>query len=319
MRMFLAFLALSAFVFADDTAKPKKVEPVSDEEAKEAIAAFDKEMKAKEIEVLQNAVYNLHDVPHPLVLKKLEKTLKHKDPRVRGVVALAIAGQAHDVEAAGKLLMKTYKKDFKSEEVVTSVLQGLTELGYLGYWPTLKPAMKDKRNAIVIATLDTLGTNKDWRSIPTLLEAYHVAMPKKVKWSTGTVTVDTGADTATEQKLAKEKFNAKYGQGGSKEKAKAKAKARSQDLRNFSEPLRKTVKKITGEDFDNAWDFEDWYVANYIKVWRKIAEMSGKDPAAAERKARGELPALKKKIEEHRKKIEEKLAKEREDAAKEKK
>ncbi|MHC4956965.1 MAG: HEAT repeat domain-containing protein [Planctomycetota bacterium] len=318
MRMFLAFLAFSALVVADDKAKSTKLDPVSDEEAKEAIAAFDKEMKAKEIEVKQNAVYNLHDVPHPLVLKRLAKTLKHKDPRVRSVVALAIAGQRHDIEGAGALLMKTYEKDFKSEEVVTSVLQGLTELGYLGYWPTLKPAMKDKRNAIVIATLETLGTNKDWRSLPTLLDAYHVAMPKKVSWSTGTVNVDTGAAGDADQKAAEAKFNAKYGSGGSKAKAKAKAKARGQDLRNFSEPLRKTVKKITGEDFDNAWDFEDWYVTNYIKVWRKIAEMSGKDPDAAERKAKGELPALKKKIEEHRKKVEEKLAKDREKAEKKK-
>ena len=78
------------------------------EEAKEAIKEFDQAFKAtKEIEEQQNAVYNLHDVPHDLVIKRLQKLLRHKDPRVRNVAALALGGQSHNVPLAGSTLMRT--------------------------------------------------------------------------------------------------------------------------------------------------------------------------------------------------------------------
>lgn len=305
-------LALGAAVVrAEDQ---KKVEKVSDDEAKQAIEAFKKEFKTRDIEVKQNAVYNLHDVPHPLVLKELAKLLKNKDARVRNVAALAVGGHGYDIQAAGKVLMDTFKRDYKTEQVVGSVLQAMQELKYMKYWPDLKKSMKDKRNAVVIWSLGVLGSNKDYRALPTLLDMYQVAMPKKVTWKTGEVKVDTGAAGDADQKAAEAKFNAKYGRGGSKEKAKAKRKAKAFDERNFSDYLRKTVKAITGEDFDNAFDFEDWYVENYIKVHRRIAEMNGTDVAAAERKARAELPPLKAKIEAERKKLEEELAEERKNA-----
>ena len=187
----------------------------------------------------------------------------------------------------------------------------MVELKYMGYWPEVLPAMKDKRNAIVIRVLSLLGDNKDWRAIPRLLEMFHVAMPRRVKWKTGTVKVDTGAAGTADADAAKAKFNSKYGAGGSKAKAKAKAKAKGFDERNFSDQLRKAVKGITGEDFDNAFDFEDWYVDNYLMVHGKIAELNGTDVKAAARKAKAELPELKAKVEEDRRKLEEELNKQK--------
>ena len=163
-----------------------------------------------------------------------------------------------------------------------------------------------------MAACQSLTANKDWRAIPKLLEMFHVAMPRRVTWKTGEVKVDTGTAGDADQKAAEAKFNAKYGAGGSKMKAKAKRKAKAFDERNFSNELRKAVKGITSEDFDNAIGFEDWYVDNYVKVHVNIAKMAGRDVAAAERKAKSELPILKAKIDEDRKKLEEKLRKQRE-------
>ena len=309
MRTLVLCLLLALFVRAEDQ---KKVEAISDDEAKQALVDFKKTFsKTKDLEGKQNLVYDLHDLPHELVIKQLEKLLKNKDKNIRGVAALALGGQAHDPARAGKILTNAYKAKFKDELVVISVMEGWTELKYIGYWPMVEKAMKDDRNAVVIRVLDLLGDNKDWRAIPKLLEMYHVAMPKRVSWKTGEVKVDTGASGDTDQKAAEAKFNAKYGAGGSKAKAKAKAKARAFDERNFSNELRKAVKGITGEDFDNAMDFEDWYVENYVKVHIAIAKMSGVDVAAAERRAKAELPALKAKVDEDRKKLEEKLKKQR--------
>lgn len=304
MRTFGLLLAFTLAVHAADA--------VGTDEAKEALKEFEAAFKAtKEIEEQQNAVYNLHDVPHDLVIKRLEKLLRHKHPGVRNVAALALGGQSHNVPRAGALLMRTYVKDFKNEEVLASVLESMAELRYLGYWPKVEPALKDERNAVIIRVLDLLGTNEDWRAIPRLLELYRVVMPKKVSWSTGSVTVDTGTAGDADQKAAEAKWNAKYGRGGSKAKAKAKAKARSFDLRNFTTQIRKCVKKITGQDFDTSWDFEDWLVENYVMVARKAAEMDGKGVDAAVAKAQKELPKLKADIEAARKKLEEELEKDK--------
>jgi hypothetical protein len=302
MRMFGLLLVFALAVHAADA--------VDTAEAKEAIKEFDAAFKAtREIEEQQNAVYNLHDVPHDLVIRRLEKLLRHKHASIRNVAALALGGQSHNVPLAGSVLMRAYARDYKNEEVLSSVLEAMAELKYLGYWPKAEPALKDERNAVIIRVLDLLGTNEDWRAIPRLLEFYRVVMPKKVSWSTGEVTVDTGTAGDADQKAAEAAWTAKYGRGGSKAKAKAKAKARSFDLRNFSPQIRKCVKKITGQSFDTAWDFEDWYIENYLLVARKIAEMKGGNVEAAVAKAKKELPQLKAEVEDARKKLEDEIDK----------
>jgi len=99
---------------------------------------------------------------------------------------------------------------------------------------------------------------------------------------------------------------------GSKAKAKAKAKAAAFEERNFDSQLRRCVKAITGETFDNAYDFEEWYLEHYVEVHEKIAAMEGRDVAAAAAKAKAELPALEEALEKERLKMEERLRKERE-------
>lgn len=304
MRTVAVLLLFSLIARAEDGAAAA-VEPVGDEEAKAAIKEFDDfYRKNRDVEARQNAIYNLHDVPSDLVIRRLESLLKDRNPQIRNVAALALGGQAHNKAKAGEVLMRLYGKDFKTVEVLSSTLEAMAELKYMGYWPTVEGAMKDERNSVVIRILDLLGENTDWRAIPKLLEMYRVALPKRVNWKTGVVNVDTGTAGDGDQKAAEAKFNAKYGRGGSKMKAKAKAKARSFDERNFSSQLRKCVKKITGEDFDNSLDFEDWYLDHYIEVHVKIARLLGEDPEAARRRARAELPALKTKIEKDREQME---------------
>lgn len=300
----LALCALSTAVLAAD--------PVPDEKAKEAIAKFQDGFKASDVEAKQNAVYNLRDFPNDLVLKELEKVFRNKDPNVRHVAAMAVGGQKHDPKKAGDLLMRVYKKDFDTEDVVASCLDAMGELQYMGYWPEVKSALKDERNLVVMGVLGLLGTTKDWRAFPDLVELYRVVMPKRISWSTGEVTVDTGAAGSEDADAAKAEFNARYGQGGSKEKAKAKAKASSFDLRNFTPQIRKCVSEITGENFDNAFDLEEWWCENYIMVAKKIAELEGRNPDSVVQRAKLEQSELKARIEEERAKLDEDLAKERE-------
>ncbi len=278
-------------------------EPVSDERAKEALARFQVAFKAPGVEAKQAAVYTLHDVPHDLVLKELDKLLRNRDAGIRNVAALAMGGQRHDAKKAGDLLMKAYRKERQAEEVVASVFEAMAELDYTGYWPDVKGALKDERNVVVVSALDLLGTTADWRAFPDLVELYREIMPRRVNWTTGAVVLPDGTDQE-----AKAQWEAKYGVGGSKEKAKAKAKANSFDLRNFSPQIRACVKRITGKDFENAFDLEEWWCENYIEVARKIAEFEGKDPDSVVPRAKLERAKLKAKVEEERRKLDEELA-----------
>ena len=307
MRILLACLLLCPFVLAEP------VTAVSDDEAKTALAEFKKAYnQAKAVEEKQEIVFGLHDVPHPAVLKQCIKLLRNKDPKIRNVAALAIGGQGFDPKTAGEALMKALPKEKRNVEVATSIVDALIEVGYKGYWPEIKRETgKDARNPVVIRIFDLLGANKDYRSIPMLLKMYRVAMPKHVKWQTGTVNVDTGAAGDVDQKAAEAKFNQKYGAGGSKAKAKANAKANSFDLRNFSSQIKKCTKEITGVEFDNDIDLEDWWVENYMEWARKCAELDGLEGKKLEKalaRAEKELPKFKKEVEEARKKLEEELA-----------
>ena len=303
----LALCAFAAVVLAD---------PVPDDKAKEALAKFQEAFKAPDVEAKQNAVYNLHDVPNDLVLKELEKVFKSKDAKIRNVAALAVGGQNHDPQKAGEVLMKFYRKDFATEDVIASCLEGMAELKYMGYWPEIRPALKDERNLVIVRILDLFGTTQDWRTFPDLVALYREVMPRRISWATGEVKVDTGAAGNEDADAAKAEFNKRYGAGGSKEQAKAKAKANAFDLRNFSPQIKACVKRITGETFDNAFDLEEWWCENYIMVAKKIAELEGKDPESVVARAKAEQAELKAKIDEDRKKMEEDLAKQREDAKK---
>ncbi|MHC4955952.1 MAG: HEAT repeat domain-containing protein [Planctomycetota bacterium] len=308
MRTLAVCLLLASVAAADP------VEAVPDSDAKTALAEFDSAYrKAKLIEQKQELIYNLHDVPHPKVLSKCMKLLRHKDPAIRNVAALAIGGQGFDKKKAGGALMKQLPKDKKTVEVATSIIEAMAELKYYGYWPELeKYTGKESRSAVVIRILDLLGSNKDYRAIPMLLKMYKVAMPKRVTWQTGTVNVDTGAAGNEDNEAAEREFNARYGRGGSKEKAKAQGKAKSFDARNFTTQIRKCAKAITGEDIKYDMELEDWWIANWEMVARKSAQLNHKNSDKAAAKAAKELPAFKAKVEEERKKLEEELAKQEE-------
>lgn len=301
----LVLIALAAVASAHDS--------ISDEQAKEAIAKFQEEFQKGDIEARQYAVFSLHDVPHDLVLKELEKLLKNKDPKIRNVAALAVGGQRHDPKKAGDLLMRSYRKDWTEEDVVSSALEAMAELKYMGYWPEVRLGLKDERNLVIMRLLELFGSNKDWRAFPDLVDLYREVLPRRITWSTGEEKVDTGADGSADSDAAQAAFNAKYGQGGSKEKNKAKAKANSFDLRNFAPQIRKCVQQITGQNFDNAYDLEEWWADNYVLVAKKIAELEGRDPESVVPRAKIEQAELQAKIEEERKKMDEELAKEREE------
>jgi len=317
MRVLTVFLVLAAVVAADP------VTAVPEAEAKLAVKEFDAAYrKAKTIDEKQELIFNLHDVPSPYTVKRLAKLMRNSKPEIRNVAALALGGQGFDKHSAGDVLMKSFPKERKEVAVQTSILDAMAELKYYDYWPALKKSTgKEGRSAVVIRILLLLGSNKDYRAVPMLMEMFEVAMPKHVKWTTGVVNVDTGASGTADADAAKAAFNSKYGAGGSKAKAAATGKSRNFDARNFTTQIRACAKAITGEDFETDMDMQDWWVENYVDVARKIAVLNGlegKKLDKAVRKAEKRLPSYKKEVEAARKKLEEQLEAEEEAARKKK-
>jgi len=301
MRTSALVLALTALALAEERVAP--VSAVPDGDAARAISEFDKAFLAKAIEERQGAVYSLHGFPHDAVLAKLAQLLKNRDDAIKSVAALAIGGQAHNVPKAGDILMKSFRANYRTDEVVASTMDAMGELRYMGYWPELAKCFEDDRALVAVRALDLVGANKDWRAWEELLKLYKEQIAKGYSWETGEVNVDTGADGDVDQKAAEAAFNAKYGEGGSKAKAAATGKAGSRREINLSTQLRRTVKLLTGQDFDTALAFEDYVLENYLEIARKVAVLEGKDPEAAAKRAAADLPARKKQVEEERDKL----------------
>jgi hypothetical protein len=284
----------------------QKVVAHPEAEVKAKLAEFETAFKAtKDVGVQQGLVYDLISLKSDLTIKKLAKLLRHRDPTIRNVAALTLGGQTHNIKLAGEVLMRAYGKDFKIDEVVGSVLEAVSNLKYLGYWPKVEDGLEDPRNAVILRILTLLGANKDFRAIPKLLEMYEVAMPARVAWSASEeIKVDTGTAGDSDQRAAQAAHEAKHGKGGSKDKARARGRANSVDLRNFADAIKKCVRAITGETFETSFEFREWYVANRVMVARKAAELDGENPDRAERKATQELPQLKRELEKEREQVE---------------
>jgi len=300
-------LALATIVAGgEEKAKPTpaSVVAVPDADAQQALDAFKEAFKTKDVGARQTAVYDLHDVPNDLVIQQLAKLLKKGKPEVRNVAAMALGGQGHNTARAGKTLMSSFERNYKHDLVIAATLDGWRELRYLGYWPKLKKCLDDDRNAVSIRAIDLIGSNGDFRPIFILMKMYKEAVPKGSSWDGGAeVTVDTGASGDTDQKAAEAKYksqNAGAGGGGGGGGGGGK-----KNMRNLAQALRRCMKNLSGEDFDTFEDFEDWLVENFVMVHRTIATQEGKDPDAAERRAKGELPDFKAKVENRRRKAEE--------------
>ena len=141
-------------------------------EAERALARFETAFATRDTDARQNAVYDLHGVPHDLVLARLERLLSDPDRLTRNVAAMALGGQRHNPSRAGAALLGAYERDFEDTVILSSVLDALREVGFLHYWPEAQRALRDERPAIVQRTLDLLAANRDHRALPRLVELY---------------------------------------------------------------------------------------------------------------------------------------------------
>jgi len=203
----------------DDEKKPEMPPVVADEKAKFAIDKFKRRFDTPDLDLQLDEVIALGRVHHPKVAAQLLRLMKNKEPEIQAEAMKGLGRQPCyrkkiERKLAGFLEEKKYEP-----VVVAATLRTIHKLDVRKLEEDVIMSINSKHDEVAIAALKVLG---DWRSYKSLREILLLweFYPDDGKWATGTVTVDTGADTATEQRLAKAKWKAKY--GGRAKKARPK-------------------------------------------------------------------------------------------------
>jgi len=259
----VAFVVPASLAVADD-------EPANDalkRQADVSIKIFQKEFKSRKLGRKMNAILSLSRIKHELVIDELAtRALVDRNPEVRDATAQLLGDMGICVEKTGKYLKESLARNEKFPDVQVSIIRSIGKLKYKGALEELKAAAKHLNEAkyqwVTVEVVTTFGVLEDPRCLPFLLWMSEYG-GHALKWSTGSVSVDTGASGDTDARAAEAAWHAKYGH------VKAK-KPPAPVIRTYMQHLEKTVKKLTGQVFKNATEFRKWLVAN--------AESLGLDP-----------------------------------------
>lgn len=257
--LLLGALLLPRPAFADGeepSGEPAAVDPAPAEpEVKEATSKefrherkmFERDFDTPDIDFKLDALIRFSRCIHEDVAKDLVRIVfKDPDPYVRAEAAKGLRHQVLWPEMIGKKLHPLLSEDDLDPKVLAEVVLTIGAMNYTKAWGEIVDLMAHDDDKVVVNVFFVLG---EWKELRACLEiqGFWDAYPTEGNWSTGSVTVDTGADTATEQRLAKAKWKAKYG-------GRVKQRARPDCVK----ALKVAVKKMTGEALETPAEFRVW-------------------------------------------------------------
>jgi hypothetical protein len=240
-----AFLLVVAPVLAEED--EPEIKPATSKEVKHELKVFKKDFDTVDIDFKLDALIRLSKCIHKDVTKKLLLIgIKDPDPYVRAEAIKGLGNQVLYADMVGKKLHPLLKDDDLDAKILTQVIITIRKLDYRRAWEEIVDLIAHNDDDVVVEVFRTLGSWKELRACLEL-QAFWDAYPSEGNWSTGSVTVDTGADTATEQRLAKAKWKAKYG-------SRVKQRARPKCVK----ALKVAIKQITGEELKKPDEFRTW-------------------------------------------------------------
>lgn len=255
----LIVLTLVFLVPAYAETEADEVQVATSKELKHEQKIFKRDFDTVDIDFKLDALIRYGKCVHKSVVKDLLKILhRDRDPYVQAEAAKALAHQkpfAKEVARGVKPLIETKKTDAK---ILAALIRTLGTLQYTREWEAISDLISHDEDIVTIACFDVLGQWKElraWREMQTFWDVY----PEGGKWSTGSVSVDTGASGTTDQRAAKAKWKAKYGN-------KAKQRPRPDCVK----ALKAAIKQITGEELKKPAEFRRWRKENKQKI--KAAE-----------------------------------------------
>lgn len=233
-------------------------------EAKDAIAKFKEEFKAKDVEAKCDAIDGLAKVQHPDVVAELAKLLTHKNLEIRATATQDMGFQKAVPAIAGARLVATLEGKNLDWAYTTDAIDALKALKYRAALPLLVKLIKHENHVIVRWAFDALGDLKDVRAIEAILDRIkELKIDQAVRWDGVSVTVDTGTAGDGDQKAA-EALGAALAAAN-----KGKGRSGGRTSRALGEIVFLVLKDLTGQQFSTGKAAREWLDANKAAVDEK--------------------------------------------------
>lgn len=237
-------------------------------QAKVSIDFFRKAVRSRNIDRKMMALLEMGRVKHDLVIAELggKYALRSRSEDLREGAASLLGDMDFNPQAAGDCLKAALPENDDFPDIQVLIIRSIAKLRYKDALEELKEAAahlnEEKYRWVTVEVVRTFGVLEDSRALPYLLWMAEYG-GKVLKWATGSVTVDTGAAGTVDQEAAEKAWHQKYGHIKPK-------KPPAPLIRTYMQHLRDTVKKITGQEFEDATKFRVWLIAH--------AEDYGLDP-----------------------------------------
>ena len=255
-----AVIAPPASAADDDDAQAAK-------RARSSVSRFKRYYRSKDPDKRCDALMELSRTQHPLIVAEMAKVLlKERNAEVRDACVQVLGNMSEYPEAAGDaikaiLVMCVAKRREEDVEVLKSMAKAIGDLRYRNAHDQLLWLLDHKDQWVVVSTLGAIAAVGDLKALPKIydLAAYQGT---GYSWSTGSVTVDTGASGTADQEAAEAAWKAKY--GGVRPR-----RAGPTVVKLYMRHLREAVEKLTGEKFRSLAEFKAWINAHEVEVGLK--------------------------------------------------
>jgi hypothetical protein len=261
--LFLATLALP--LWADEKKEAEEAIPpvASDAQAKEALATFKKDFRARGLKGDEKlgeqdfALRTLAKVQHRSVVDALAKVTKNRSIDLRTSAVLRLGEQRALPGYAGAAVVKAMDRNSKDPTFLMAGLEAIGRLQYLGATEVLRDMMKHPDYAVRKNALVTIGEIKDHRFIEEIVKLMkQLKLEKGAKWDGVEVHYDSGASGDEDQRTAERMGHA----AEAKNKGKGKRSARNQ--RDIGPIVLELMYELTGQRVSGGVEARKWLAAN---------------------------------------------------------
>jgi hypothetical protein len=190
---------------------PKDPPTVDAAKAKAAVDKFKRRFNTPDLDFQLEEVATLGKVHHVKVATQLMKLLKHKEPEIQVEAMKALGRQPCVRKQLGRRLVDYVDEKKHTPRFVAETIRTIDRLNLRNCEERVISVLYSKDDEVAITAVQLLGKWRSYKSLKSLLLLWEF-YPKEGEFKTGTVTIHTGADAATERKLAKAAWKKKYGQ-----------------------------------------------------------------------------------------------------------
>ncbi len=224
-------------------------EPPKDADAatvKQAMERFKREFDTEDIDFKMEAIKRVAKVQHPTVAAELVKLLRDKDPTVREYAARGLGKQLTSPGKAGPALVKYMNDTAEDPRVVSAALSSIGSLEWRKATQDVINLIDHAEDRVVATAFEVLGIWKEQTALQPMLDFFE-RYPDEKSFSTGSVTVDTGAAGGEDAAKAQAKWKAKYG-----------GQRNWRPRPECTKALRAALKEITGHGFRRPADLRTY-------------------------------------------------------------